>query len=709
MSSAGSKRLHEEKEEDKSNAKKPKRESQNSMVIMCLGKHAALTRFGQERSLLMQQTFINPVTQHLSDQSPLPPLAIPFMPWTLTGSADGMLLYKPVAFRVSSSTNALIRMFTFSDLGTGRVQLVEQKFLALFSIFLWGMNKCSKQPFHGVWHNKKMQVQPNAFIMPPKIAGYVWKRTDFAPLQTDVYDAFNAKGFKSQHSSQICMSKLHKGSRACRTTPLANFVFLHSMCASCFVANCNGVTANMSALLMKKTPWRAKDAVDRIKKQHEPALMAILTTLKRLHLVAALDSEASCNVFLDPEINEQHGALVEQMPYCFPHVYRVREHAFAATTQQPLTAFGRFMFFGTRWNCFSTENKGLIESYRAAIADCMNQFANYGRAPVPNTLKPVPEDATCMLPIVRANNAVSTGLFPHHMFVVDEDFMVYSTAYVRVIHALASGLLKLTINLVPPLDIESLRPQPKYAKTVRKAASTKWLPNATSHPFIKVIGKKSGFWYAEEVRYEWLANILDLHALAADLKQVAMPRLIEVVLNGSYYKAATKITVLDREAHSSQPNIVVGGCFTELVDIGLDPKLQKLLATNAIKVQMHPDVCDPLTYDSSEQLHPSLKNDTVFGILRTENFTLQTEGASMFTNLVAFCDTVGCASPFEADQAYDAPPCLNANLVGTFLGMKQCFKGADMMGLTKPVVCRLTNALASGKLKDAKELYARKK
>ena len=549
--------------------------SQDSMVVMLLHEHAALSRPSRERSLLMYETFVNPLMEFLTNTDKMPPLAIPFVPWMLVGSQDNKLLYRPIASYMSGCSNAVIRMFTFAALGTGRVQLMEQKFLALLSVFIWGANKCSAKPFFGAFCSKLNKLQENMYSLPKPIARHVWDRQDVVPYQTDVYDLYNLKKKPTIMSLQVCMSKMHSGGRSVVTTPLAMFAHSVPMCASCFLANCNGVSPNMTALLKCKTPWRATDAMTNIKDQHKPVLHRILSTLKRAHIVAAFDTEAAAELFLDARSNEEHGMLVEQLPYCFPHVYAVRENAFAAINRRPMTAFGWNMLFGHK---LSATCQSVLETYSREIEFKADEFVNHGRAPLPDTLPVLSDDLINMLPIITFNNAIETGLFPHQLFVFDaEDCVIYSTAFMRVIHAIATGYLKLNLVLTPPLQAEKLQPKITKLKTVRVAPSVKWTPNAAEQAYIQVGNKKSVFYDAEAVTYEWLANILNVYEQAADAKRVPTPKQIELTLCGSYYNAASKITLLDREGNSSYKNIVAGGCFTELIHIALDEKLANCL------------------------------------------------------------------------------------------------------------------------------------
>ena len=383
-------------EKDDAEEKPAKRQAQSTMIIMMLGEHAALSRMGQDRSILMQQTFVNPLVQHKLSKEHFPPLAIPFMPWSLVGSDETKLIYRPVSYKIAKNHNALLRMFVFSVFDTGRIQLVEQKFLALFSLLVWGLNKRSTKPFYGAWHRQSLSIGTNIYLMPQNIASFVWKRPESAPYETDVFDPYGVPHPDVKMSTRICMSKMHCGPRTSLTCPLAAFVFMIPMCNSCFVGNCAGVASNMAALLNKKSPWRAVDAINKLKEQHHKHLMPILTKLRRVHLVAALDVEADPSVFYHAERNEEHGTLVEQMHYCFPNVYQSREQAFSVSSRHPMAAFGRNMFNGGQ---FSAEFKTLIAAYRNEIQLNMREFVNFGRAALSDTLDPVPENPVFNAPI----------------------------------------------------------------------------------------------------------------------------------------------------------------------------------------------------------------------------------------------------------------------------------------------------------------------
>jgi hypothetical protein len=671
-----------------------KRKQRDTLYITTLARTAAITRPFQERSTVYGETsFVNPILQHLPLTATPAPLNIPFVPWMLIGNIGLRLLYRPAPFYLTGGLHPPLRMLTFGALGSGRVQSMEQKFLALMSIMLFASNKCKRQPFYGAWKGQRTKVDDGVFRLPPKIGKYVWRSAVKEPYQTDIYNPYYVKPTKVQQSSLLCMSKMHLGVRTTQTTPVASFMFMVPMCESCFVANCHGISNTVTALLKQKSPWRAVDALAWINQEHTPTLKPILKSLKRVHMIAGLDSNAPIDLFLSADDSNVHGTLVSHLFYYFPDVYSVREHAFAIDQTSPMLGFGKYTAMSGR---FCVRNRRLVLKYRETALLHAGLFANYGRANVDCGELLLHADFTkSMLPFVSFKTAAESGVYPYHVFVYNEN-MFYTTVFVRVWRALLSGYLKLTVLLAPPCDLSALKHVDSSNDTKKKTRvqdmpELRWLDSAPEKTYCCIGNRPHMFYGGEFLTYEWLASVLDLYEHASAVRQVPTPPSISFTISGSYYRAACGQTVLNREAATCFENIVVGGCFAELVEIAVSPTKRTLLPETAVTVAMHDDVCDVVQYADELFDGEALSKELVFGVLRAEHSAMKADG-QIQQAVTAFCDKVEIPSPCDSVRA-DKPDTLDVEFVHSVLKLKEHFLSDDLLGTSAVVAERLCAAV----------------
>lgn len=589
-------------------------------------------------------------------------------------------------YNLSNTKHSIFRMMSFSALGSGRVQTVEQKFLALVSIMLYAANKCSPRPFFGAWKGQRFKVDDDIFTLPPKIASYVWADKTKAPYLTDIYDPYYRKPPKTAYSNSICMSKMHLGVRTSDTAVVSRFVFMCPMCQSCYEANCNGISNTKTALLKQKSPWRAVDSLSRMKHEHKPILETIFKTLKRVHLIAGLDTEASVDVFLTAQDSNQHGTLVAQLFYCFPYIYSVREHAFAIDQTAPMLAFGKYTAMNGRFHL--REQKQLM-AYKQEVLLQSKLFVHYGRCTIVSDELTDSDATQTMLPYVSFEIAASKGIFPYHLFVHNtKTSMLYTTTFVRVWRAILTGYLKLIMQLTPPCNSSLLQHTDstnatKRKTTVKEVPELRWINNAPEQTFCYIGNKAHLFYDGDCLTYEWLASVLDLYEHASALRQVPTPSCITLTLSGSYYRAACGQTVLDREQATCSENIVVGGCFSELVEVALSSAKLALLPANAVEVKMHDDVCDVLAYAGPE-FDADLSKEIAFGILRAEHVALSTPDVCIRQSVSAFCDKVEHVSPMDC-SVEDKPEPVDETFAEEVLAFTEHFASHDLLG-TSPVI-----------------------
>jgi hypothetical protein len=672
-----------------------KRVSREKFYMMTLGDTAAISRPAQERCLVYgEATFVNPIMEYSA--TGIIPLSIPFVPWVLVGNKGSRLVYKPVPYNLSNTGHAIFRMITFSALGSGRVQATEQKFLAMLSILLYAANKCTSRPFFGAWKSQRLKIDTDIFALSPKIASFIWADKEKSPYQTDIYDPYYRRPTKPAHSNLLCMSKMHIGVRTTDTTIISTFVFMCPMCEGCFVANCKGISNTVTAQLKHKAPWRAIDALDRIKHEHLDKLKTIFKTLKRVHLIAGLDSEAHPDVFLSATNSDFHGTLVAHLFYFFPHVYFVREHAFAIDQTAPVMAFGKYSAVNGRFHL--QEQKQLAKCKHEILLHAKS-FANYGRCTISCSELVHSDEIKAMLPYVSFSSAATSGIFPYHLFVFDASAnMFYTTAFVRVWRAIAMGYLKLHMMLTPPCAAHLLQHSnadnaKKKKISVKSMPELRWTNNAPEKTYCYIGNKQHWFYDGECLTYEWLASILDLYEHASTTRMVPTPSCIEFTICGSYYRAACGQTVLDRQKETCNENIVVGGCFTELVELALSSTKRELIAKDAITVALHDDVCDILQYTdtATHSDNVNLTKEIMFGILRAEHKAISSD-EYIFQTVTAFCDKVECYSPADSVDAEKAEP-INALFIETILGFQEFFTSEQLMGISDIIVERLKTAI----------------
>ena len=512
-----------------------------------------------------------------------------------------------------------------------------------------------------MWHSKRRLKTENRFVAPQHVHAYMWT-TKFkaAPEQVPCFDTFTlAKSRYPRISTERCNSIMHRQRSTCPTAlhPFGPFLFQKNMCTECVKLNLApsspGVMERHAAALELARPKTAKEMYGQVTAVCKTRLHTLLTTVKRVHLVATMDTRAHHD-YTDMFALAKHGTAVTLFWYYFPDVWAVRSNALSIVSEMPMNAYSRYsLLTGVQHRQFAKFAR------RLGVAATANAFklANAGRVRLETEIDGI--DDELFLPFTSYNQAATgAGLRPTHTM-VSVSTAWFTSACVRVLHALGTGALRLHIHLVPPVELNALRPAISASDQKRRVTH---LPIVGKSPDITTAYRdySKPFWCAEHVSYEWLAYMIDLHTMAAERCRIPPPP-FTLKLCGSYYHAACRQTVINRDTgtHDEDDDVKslqLGGVFQELVDSAAKDKT--IFGASVVLV---PSVYnDMLNYSDL----PEAELNRVSGIVYTEQTYLIDDddcAPAMASQAIAqFCCNHGYVQN-KAHEAHDPP--LNKALV----------------------------------------------
>jgi hypothetical protein len=343
-------------------------------------------------------------------------------------------------------------------------------------------------------------------------------------------------------------------------------VFKSVHCTTCMRANCAMDVDVMGSFpeMVRCGVYSTKQIVACATPGFKKVMVEFLRHYRRVHLAAALDP----NWFATPAGREEHGAAIMISSWMlFPDVYSVRSSALALTPNDVCKAIRRYKLTGV-------EISRAVRRAQEMLQDNANAFHEFGRAECGHLQQSINPAKEHLRPWVYFVPAIKW--FPHWAeFMVYENHMV-TRAFLRVVTAIWSGELALTVVLAPPVEKE------RYVPPLVGGASCAGAPQLRTNKDESTAYRAypSHCTEGERVTWEYLewflaANRRQAHARVMD------PPPVTLRLVGSATMAAEGV-----QCKWGKVTATFGPCFVELIEMA---------ARGHVALEVGP-MFDPLAY-----------------------------------------------------------------------------------------------------------------
>lgn len=420
-----------------------------------------------------------------------------------------------------------VNNFSWSCGGLGSVNGLTPVSQSMFAVLVF-VSKNPEIDIRGLWRCQKRGLHAAR----DDVNDWAWNLpNDHAPLQEFTFESYASYKLKKRSfdKAKSCWGKLHDINRKNgAVNPWADLVFQRSLCDACYRYNIERpfeLCSNRPGKLQLKT---AKDIMRLATPHLKPYFKRLCTSLKWAHLIGALDFMKQEKLGNNDAL-EKHGIALVSAWYAFVHVARKRTSSLAICRNAPLIGLARY------WALSREENlQSLFEREDTAF-----DLINFGETTVHSLTPMVDKLHVC----IRKEVALEQHVYPWHLFIVFGNTFVL-TAKVRVLMAIKSSVLRIDIELTPPVH------STEYSSTpVKSACST---------PHVK--RSKEGMWEvsdihdAQGITWDYICWILECIQTNKEQNCVCLK------LFGSYTLAVCGVPL-----HAA--NTTAGGTFQDLCDL----------------------------------------------------------------------------------------------------------------------------------------------
>lgn len=337
----------------------------------------------------------------------------------------------------------------------------------------------------------------------------VWQKDSRITEQVQTYDAYTcARKFgsranpKTKAKARLCWSVNHNETGQ-PLEPVAPFVYNKPMCRACYMFNaCRDGSSCNAKQQLQRPMLSVADIRRRMTTETHERFDEFASTLKRMHLVACLDSSFRIP-HGDPKALELHGASIVTEWYEHVHVHKERAVALAVFLHWPLFALSVY------WVCSGGKQRRQGAPFRATLQvlgsdSIRSSLRNHGMAIMSAPDDDVPSGR--LMPAVAHTEVQATGLMPWHLFVCVKGTWVLADC-VRVLAALHTGRLTIDVDLVPPVPL-------------RRVNGT--LAQASVPGLVVRKGRAKTVFKAETITWGFLAHLLALNDVAREGQPLAV-------------------------------------------------------------------------------------------------------------------------------------------------------------------------------------------